>query len=464
MIGGGAAVMPVSANGVNVTTLEPAVFSKLLDSLASGSTALTGELKCAVTTYKVRYNTVGGSSEATDASTAIMVPSGTDPACGGARPVLLYAHGTTADRNYDMSTLSGTESRLIAAMFAARGYIVVAPNYAGYDSSTLAYHPYLDAVQQSNDMIDGLRAARSVFGAIKTGDSGKLFVTGYSQGGYVAVATQRAMQNLAGEFKVTAVAGMSGPYALSQFGDEMFAGKPGKGATAFLPALINAGQRANAGVYGTASDLYEAPFAAAVDQFASGAITVEALLKTPGWPDNALFAKDSLPQADGYADAFGTGNLFKTSYRNAYLADLKANPCNLTAGAPLACAPAHPLRKLFVKNDLRTFAPAAPLLLCGGHEDRTVAYLNTRAAVDYVRAGSAAALVTEVDVDDTPGSSDPYRSVKIGFATAKLAVKLDAIKDGKSGERAVADAYHAGLVAPFCLSAARGFFNAALAP
>ncbi|ATQ75019.1 hypothetical protein CR152_11190 [Massilia violaceinigra] len=464
MIGGGAAVMPVSANGANITTLEPAVFSKLLDTLKGGTTALTGDLKCAVTTYKVRYNTVGGISEATDASTAIMVPSGSAPECSGARPVLLYAHGTTSDRNYDMSTLSSTESRLVAAMFAARGFIVVAPNYAGYDSSTLAYHPYLDGAQQSNDMIDGLRAARSVFGAVKTSDSGKLFVTGYSQGGYVAVATQRAMQNLAGEFKVTAAAGMSGPYALAQFGDDMFNGKPGKGSTGFLPALINAGQRANAGVYGAASDLYEAPFAAAVDKFASGAITVEELLKTPGWPDNALFAKDSQPQADGYGDAFGSGNLFKTSYRNAYLADLKAHPCSVTAGAPLACAPGHPLRKLFVKNDLRTFAPAAPLLLCGGHEDRTVSYLNTRAAVDYFRAGSAASMVTEVDLDDTPGSTDPYRSVKVNFATAKLAVKLDAIKSGESGERAVADNYHAGLVAPFCLSAARGFFNAALAP
>ncbi|NHZ38604.1 prolyl oligopeptidase family serine peptidase [Massilia sp. CCM 8693] len=456
--------MPVSANGANVTTLDPAVFGKLLDSLQAGTTAVTGELKCSVTTYKVRYNTVGGANEAADASAAIMVPSGSAPECSGPRPVVLYAHGTSPERNYDMSTLANTESRLIAAMFAARGYIVVAPNYVGYADSALAYHPYLDAAQQSNDMIDGLRAARSVFGAIKTADSGKLFLTGYSQGGYVALATQRAMQGLAGEFKVRAVAGMSGPYALAQFGDDMFNGKPGQGATGFLPALVNAGQRAGAGVYAASSDLYEAPFAAAVDKFASGAITVEALLKTPGWPDNALFAKESQPQADGYGDYFGAGNLFKTSYRNDYLADLKAHPCNVTAGAPLACAPGHPLRKLFVKNDLRTFVPSAPLLLCGGHEDRTVAYSNTRAAVDYFRAGAGSALVTEVDVDDTPGSTDPYRSVKTNFAAAKLAVKLNAIKSGESGDRAVAGNYHAGLVPPFCLSAARGFFNAALAP
>ena len=54
-----------------------------------------------------------------------------------------------------------TEGALIAAMFAAQGYIVVAPNYAGYDTSTLAYHPYLNADQQSKDMMDALTAART---------------------------------------------------------------------------------------------------------------------------------------------------------------------------------------------------------------------------------------------------------------------------------------------------------------
>jgi dienelactone hydrolase len=46
-------------------------------------------------------------------------------------------------------------------------------------------------------MIDALRAARSSFAAIGARDSGKLMVTGYSQGGYVALATQRAMQEAA---------------------------------------------------------------------------------------------------------------------------------------------------------------------------------------------------------------------------------------------------------------------------
>ena len=69
-------------------------------------------------------------------------------------------------------------------MFAAEGYIVVAPNYLGYDTSTLPYHPYLNGDQQSKDMIDALTAARSALptsNAPNTRDGGKLFITGYSQ-------------------------------------------------------------------------------------------------------------------------------------------------------------------------------------------------------------------------------------------------------------------------------------------
>ena len=44
---------------------------------------------------------------------------------------------------------------------ASQGYIVVAPNYAGYDTSTLTYHPYLVGEQQRNPTI--IRAALDAF-------------------------------------------------------------------------------------------------------------------------------------------------------------------------------------------------------------------------------------------------------------------------------------------------------------
>lgn len=460
---GAATISPVTLNaaGAIAETLLPELFRQLLDAAQDSVIDVASAPVCAVTSYKVRYNSVGAAGEATESSGAIMLPSGPGSACSGPLPVVLYAHGSAALKATDMANLDATEPRLIAAFFAAQGYIVVAPNYAGYAGSTLPYHPYLDAEQQAGDMIDALRAARAEFGRLGVRDSGKLYVTGYSQGGHVAVATQRLMQaRHAGEFNLAAVAGLSGPYALAKFGDTMFGGAPTLGATAFLPLLITAGQRANAGLYSSSAEVYEAAYATGVETLLPGMLSLGDLAEAGKLPGSALFAADSLPQAAGAQAYFGAGNLIRTSYRNAYLADRQAHPCDAAPADPLNCAPAQGLRRWLLKNDLRSFAPAAPLLLCGGDQDPVVPFYNTEAAAGYYRAKAGSGAVPQVlNLDDAFGSADGYAGARLGFVAAKALVRAKAAVSGGSGDAAVRDAYHAGLVAPFCLRAARDFFR-----
>src|ERR1700682_4736374 len=213
-----------------IASLNAATFQAELTATSTGAQLLqiTGNPSCGVDFYYVKFWTVGAAAETTESSGALMVPTGAAPACSGPRPIVLYAHGTNTDKTLniaDITNTSNTEGVLIAAMFAAQGYIVVAPNYAGYDISTLGYHPFLDAAQQSGEMMDILTAARTALPktfAAATTDSGKLFVTGYSEGGHVAMATLRALQ--AGGAPVTAAAPMSGPYALEAFGDALVFG------------------------------------------------------------------------------------------------------------------------------------------------------------------------------------------------------------------------------------------------
>jgi len=199
--------------------------------------------KCSVVVHQLKYQTVGAKAEGASASGALMLPSGTDAACQGARPILLYAHGTSTDKTFNIANLASSnnaEAIAIALEFASQGYIVVAPNYAGYDTSSLTYHAFLNADQQSKDMIDALKAARSALPASTAPtivDNGKLFITGYSQGGFVAMATHRAMQ--AAGAAVTASAPMSGPYALSAFGDAIFEGQVPMSAPVNLTLLIS---------------------------------------------------------------------------------------------------------------------------------------------------------------------------------------------------------------------------------
>lgn len=145
----------------------------LFEAAQSGSTVLTSEPRCDISLYRVSYNTQGAAGEPTDANTVVAVPSGADARCSGDRPVLLYAPGSSVQQSFDMAELRGNAAaRMVAAMFAGQGFVLVAPNYAGYAGSALPYHVYLDAAQQSSDMVDALRAARAPFGMIGALDSG----------------------------------------------------------------------------------------------------------------------------------------------------------------------------------------------------------------------------------------------------------------------------------------------------
>ncbi len=489
---------------LRVTTLSAADFLASLNGSASGRSLLqvAGPPKCGVDFNYLQYGTVGAAGEKTNASGALMVPVGTDPACTGARPVVLYAHGTTTAKNYnianvlDSTNAAYSEALLVAAMYAAQGFIVVAPNYAGYDDSTLPYHPYLVADQQSKDMIDALTAARKALGNVNAADSGKLFITGYSQGGHVAMATHKALQ-AAGK-TVTASAPMSGPYALAAFGDAVYYGNVNLGATIFTPLLVNAYQKAYGNLYTNLTDIYSANYATGIDTLLPSPTPIATLIQQGKLPQTALFSSTpptapagsppslqptlnaitppSTPAALAplFALGFGPSPLITNSARLNYLLDAIANPDGAvptpTTGAP-AAAPKHPLRIAAKLNDLRNWTPTRPVLLCAGNADPTVFYsLNTQLMQGYWSAPSPArtapGLLTVLDVDSAPtGAADPYAAAKGGFRTGQG-------EHGTAGgcgrrHRWRRQRRHSGLsrqlVPPFCNAAARGFFQQVLA-
>ena len=469
---------------LRVTALSAAEFKERLLANPSGQSLVTvaGAPKCGVNMHYIEYGTVGGAGEKTNASGALMVPTG--DGCTGPRPVLLYAHGTDPSRAYNLADITepsrpgAAEGTLLAAMYAAQGFIVVAPNYAGYDVSKLSYHPYLNADQQSKEMIDSLAAARKALPKVGGQESGKLFISGYSQGGHVAMATHRALQ--AANVSVTASAPMSGPYALAAFGDALFSGNVNYGATAFTPLLTTSYQRAYGNLYRTPSDVYEAAYADGIESLLPSNTPLATLFAQGKLPQTALFS--STAPAPGlesitppttpaalaplFALGFGTNNLIRNSERLAFLQDAMANPDGavptVTTGAA-AAAPQHPLRKAFKANDLRNWSPRRPVLLCGGNADPTVFYsLNTTLMQALWSAPSPlaapAGLVSVLDVDSAAtGAGDPFAAVKAGFAQAKAATAA------QGGASAVLQTYHGALVPPFCSVAARGFFQQLLA-
>jgi hypothetical protein len=490
---------------LRIASLSAAALTSELSASATGAQLLeiTGAPTCGVDFYYIKFWTTGGAKETTESSGALMVPTG-GTGCSGARPIVLYAHGTNTNQALNIANITdttNTEGVLIAAMFAAQGYIVVAPNYAGYDISTLGYHPFLNAAQQSGEMMDILTAARTALpGTLSsaTSDSGKLFITGYSEGGHVAMATERAM--LAAGDTVTGAAPLSGPYALEAFGDAIFYGSVDLGSTEFAPLLVNSYQHAYGNVYSAPTDVFSSTYAAtAVTQLPS-TTPIDTIFEEGLLPETALFdsttpvvdiageaalsagltAALAIPSSSSNPDTplfdlgFGSPYLITNDYRVAYAVDAATNPDGAvptpSAGVPLAAkAPSQGFRLDLYTNDMRSgWAPTVPTLLCGGDADPTVFFsVNTETMATYWSSLVSAGLVTILDVGATPTTTTGFAPIQTAFLTSQaelLAYYQTAAGGGLTLPAATAELvenYHTN-VAPFCALAARSFFDTIL--
>lgn len=339
-----------------------------------GATNIGDEL-CDVKVHRMSYDTVGGAGEAATSSGVFMLPHGDDPACSGPRPVLLYAHGTSTFRDYDLSQFvtnpsnnASREAALLLAAYASKGYAVIAPNYAGYSDSSLSYHPYHDEVQQSTEMMDALDHVRTYADILGADLSSKLFISGLSQGGYVAMATHKALE--ARGDTVTASMPVSGPYAMLEFVDTIFAGYVNGGATTFGPMFLTALQMSDA-IYGDPSEVYSAKYAS----FAENSLPRTGGFDDSGLPVSALFSGEP-PEGANAVNIIGFDDedyLLSDSFRRAYLSDLLTN----------GDSPVNVVRALVKDRDMRDWQPGSPMYMCGASTDPIVYYNNTTTMATY---------------------------------------------------------------------------------
>lgn len=444
-----------------------------------------GALPCGVDVQYMQYGTVGGRGEPTRASAALMVPTGPGPLCSGARPMVLFAHGTSVERSFNMVELVRTnpandQAAQAASQFAARGFIVVAPNYAGYDSSPLPYHPYLVADQQAKDMVDALQAARTALPRLlaPVADNGKLFITGVSQGGHVALATHRAME--AAGMVVSGSSPAEPVSALELYGDFVMGGHVPLSSTGLIPMLLTGYQKTYGDLYSASTEYYEPAYAAGMEAAMPGALSADALVNAGALPQLHLFAppppdftlETPAPSAAAIAlwsAGFGSANLITTAARNRYLLAAAASPDPRTA---LAAKPGHPLRARLAQNDMRSWitGPTAGMLLCGGALDPTV-YFSVHAELS-ANLWAANSQVKLLDLENLyPTYAGPNRlagsfatlasKLQAGFAQAVAATMAGVAAaggDANAQAQAVARDYHGKLVPPFCEAAASAFF------
>jgi pimeloyl-ACP methyl ester carboxylesterase len=295
------------------------------------------ELSYTVDIYKLSYQTVDKAGGVSRVSGVMFIPQGLETL-----DLLSVQHGTVFKRD-EVGSVNPLYA-LDGLIVAMNGYLVAEADYLGLGESQ-ELHPYLLAEAEANPVIDMIRAVRSygLENELTLRDS--LFLAGYSEGGYVTLATQKLMESeYSGEFALKAVAPMAGPYDLVGTTRNLL-DRSSYDNPAYLAYVISAYND----FYGwnALPEIFREPYASRIPDLVDGEHSGSAV------NDQLTRDLDSLLQP-----------AFKT--------DFLAGESDLLAA--------------LMENSLLEWAPQAPVRLIHGTADSTVFYANSEAAYESLRA------------------------------------------------------------------------------
>ena len=158
---------------------------------SSGLDFPLSQMKYDVQIWEITYETLYKGSNIV-ASGMAYIPLGD----GEEFSYLTFAHGTIAANNEAPSELSMVDIQtfLFAAM-ASTGLITVVPDLIGFGSSKEIMHPYYVEETSALAVIDGLRAVRELLKQEEINSDEELYLSGYSGGGYVTMATHKYIED-----------------------------------------------------------------------------------------------------------------------------------------------------------------------------------------------------------------------------------------------------------------------------
>ena len=163
-----------------------------------------------VAAYRLEYTTTNSDGTKIKASGAVIVPTGATTSL----PLLSMQHGTIQNDNDAPSYFgSGSEAYTLGSLFASQGYIIAAPDYIGYGASKDVPHTYEQRNGLATASLDMLRATREFLADKNVNWDKRLFVAGYSEGGYATLALQKKIEEETGsEFNLVASSCGAGAY------------------------------------------------------------------------------------------------------------------------------------------------------------------------------------------------------------------------------------------------------------
>ncbi|MCW3124981.1 MAG: hypothetical protein JWO03_639 [Bacteroidetes bacterium] len=259
---------------------------------------------------------------------------------------MVYEHGTRVSRGRD-ADLGGQEN--ICLGFAMDGYAVMQPDYIGLGNGD-KFHLYQVSESEGQASVDMIYATRELNDSLHVKTSGQLFLTGYSQGGHAALATQQLIEKKYGDkLHVTASSPMSGAYDMCGVqGEVMF---HSYSRPHYLPYLLASFNEVYHFVPGDINKIYKHPYDSLVPLLFDGKHSIRAI-------DKALPA---VPK-DMILDEFVESYIHDTT---------------------------NPLRIALRENSLCEWKPQAPVQLCYCDSDEQVTPRNALVAYKTMKAMGA---------------------------------------------------------------------------
>lgn len=179
------------ASGVTYELMQRWDVDKLNQILTVGTPKFAGitvgytPARNAVKLYRVTYLSVipEKANKPTVATGLLAVPD----IAGSSFPMVSYQHGTVYGKQQVPSFPDQSEeTQLMIAQFAGQGYLLIGADYFGMGSST-EREGYMVTGSHQQATADMVVASRAVLADLKLADS-KLFLSGWSQGGFVTLA------------------------------------------------------------------------------------------------------------------------------------------------------------------------------------------------------------------------------------------------------------------------------------
>ncbi len=208
---GAPASYPVGERGDLIANQLLGTYSKETLNYFMNNPQITITPEYGVSVYKVVYTTADMNDVNTNVSGLIIVPNMSSSAS-----FLSLQHGTIFKKIEAPSefTFPMTEA-IIAAAIGSVGYYTVVPDYLGFGESGSTFHPFVHAKSLALSVVDIIRAGKQFATENNVSINDKLFLAGYSEGGYATMAAHKEIEeNYSDEITITASSPGAGPYDL----------------------------------------------------------------------------------------------------------------------------------------------------------------------------------------------------------------------------------------------------------